>query len=147
MEAVPETKRLVVVDWVVVEKTPVKFCKVVEPSSCKLPLKSTRKMEVVALAPTLASSERRGRLEEVEVAMIDKRARGDVVPIPMLPVVELAEVRELKVKFPVVDQIAMVLAEPVPVRLDPPIHVLPTMKHPVATETPPLKVEVPAPVA
>ena len=52
VEMIPEIARLVVVDWVVVEKTPVKFCKVVEPVVVMLVKKpvvartSVEKMEV-----------------------------------------------------------------------------------------------------
>ena len=140
-------KEPVEVAFVVVAFTPVKFWRVVDPRSCTLPLESTSTNEVVAFEPTFPSIENSGMLELVEVAEILKRASGEVVPIPIFPVVALAEMRELKVRPVAPDQMARVLAEPVPVRLEPPTQVLFTLKHPVATLIPPLKVEVPAPVA
>ena len=85
--------------------------------------------------------------DAVDVAAIDRRASGEVVPMPTFPVVELAVMPELKVRFPAALQMARVLAEPAPVSDEPPMQVLLTEKHPVATLTPPLNVEVPAPVA
>ena len=84
-------KNEVEVDWVVVELTPVKFCKVVEPNTCKLPLESTRNTEVVAFPAVVGvSRDSSGMLELVEVAAIDSLARGEVVPMPMLPEVNTA---------------------------------------------------------
>ena len=85
VEAVPETKRLVVVAFVVVAFMLVKFCKVVEPRTVREPVESTRKTEVVAFEPSLASAEISGMVEFVDEADTDSLASGVVVPIPMRP--------------------------------------------------------------
>ncbi len=87
VEAVPETKRLVVVAFVVVAFMDVKFWRVVEPRTSIEPVESMRKTDVVAFEPSLASAAMSGMVEFVDEAEIERRARGVVVPIPTRPFV------------------------------------------------------------